>query len=74
MRDVTEILNGKERELERVRTEVQALRLVAPLLAEESDQALTAAQPASAQKMPVQRVGVTEPAKKRAADRITRWP
>jgi hypothetical protein len=74
MQNVREILNRKEQELERVRTEVQALRLIAPLLAEETDRVLTAAHLASPTKMPVQRVGVTEPAKQRAADRITRWP
>jgi len=73
MRDLEEILNRKEQELERVRTEVQALRLIAPLLAEEKDRAPTA-HVAWATKMPVQRVGEIQPAKQRAAERITRWP
>jgi hypothetical protein len=37
MRDVGEVLNEKEIQLSVVRREVDALRLVAPLLAEESD-------------------------------------
>jgi len=74
MRDVKEILNRKEQELEQVRTEVQALRLIAPLLTEETRQAATAAHLTSPTKMPVQRVGVTQPVKQRAAERITRWP
>ena len=38
MRDVYEVLQQKELDLERVRAEVEALRLVAPLLAEASNQ------------------------------------
>lgn len=37
MRDIREVLNEKQRQLDTVRREVDALRLVAPLLAEESD-------------------------------------
>jgi hypothetical protein len=37
MRDIREVLNEKEIQLSAVRREVEALRLVASLLAEESD-------------------------------------
>ena len=37
MRDVREVLQAKEDQLTRVREEVEALRLAAPLLADEED-------------------------------------
>jgi hypothetical protein len=37
MRNVYQVLRDKERELERVSRELEALRLVAPLLADEAD-------------------------------------
>jgi hypothetical protein len=37
MRNVYQVLKDNERELERVSREVEALRLVAPLLADEAD-------------------------------------
>ena len=74
MRDVNEILSLKERELEKVRAEINALRLIAPLLLDDAHQP-SAASFASPPKMPVQRVSATEPAKETAADRNPRlWP
>lgn len=46
MRDIREVLNEKEIQLDTVRREVDALRLVAPLLAEESDDVRKPPQPA----------------------------
>jgi hypothetical protein len=37
MRDIREVLEAKEHQLTRVREEVEALRLAAPLLADEED-------------------------------------
>ena len=37
MRDIREVLEAKELQLTRVREEVEALRLAAPLLADEED-------------------------------------
>jgi hypothetical protein len=39
MRDVTELLRAKEQELAKVKRQVEALRIAAPLLGKESDQA-----------------------------------
>ena len=41
MKDVMEVLRARELELIRVREEVEALRLAAPLLGEEEDHAQT---------------------------------
>jgi len=74
MRDVNEILSQKEHELAGVRIEVEALRLIAPLLAEKTHAALSSEQ-ASTHKMPVQGVGVSKPAKESTAERNIRlWP
>ena len=42
MKDVMEVLRARERELIRVREEVEALRLAAPLLDDEEDSRLAA--------------------------------
>jgi hypothetical protein len=74
MRDVNEILLQKERELEKVRTEIKALRLIAPLLAEDADLALSPEQTESPSRMPVQSGGI-QPAKQSSRDRnMMRWP
>jgi len=74
MRDVNEILLQKERELEKVRTEIKALRLIAPLLAEDADRALSSEQTESPSRMPVQSVGI-QPAKQSSRDHnMMRWP
>ena len=74
MRDVNEILSLKERELEKVRAETNALRLIAPLLADDADHA-SGAPIASPPKMPVQGVSATEPVKETVADHnIGLWP
>jgi hypothetical protein len=38
MRDVMELLRAKEQELSKVKRQVEALRIAAPLLAEKEDQ------------------------------------
>ena len=74
MRDVNEILSLKERELEKVRAEINALRLIAPLLADDAHHA-SGSPIASPSKMPVQGVAATEPGKETAAERnMRRWP
>jgi hypothetical protein len=46
MRDVMELLRAKEQELVKVKRQVEALRIAAPLLAGEQDQALPSNGPA----------------------------
>jgi hypothetical protein len=48
MKNVYEVLRQKEMELTRLEKEVEALRLVAPLLSEEKESALDMAKPALA--------------------------
>jgi hypothetical protein len=45
MRDVMELLRAKEQELLRVKRQVEALRIAAPLLGGDDDQSVPAAKP-----------------------------
>jgi hypothetical protein len=71
MRNLTEVLRNKEEELDRVRKEVEALRLVAPLLGEDADRP-TSAEPAP--KIPVQRAEASKVESPKTEPMRNRWP
>ena len=86
MKNVYEVLRQKEMELTRLEKEVEALRLVAPLLSEEKENAQEAARPALATavggpqtaRIPVP-TGATTPAPQAVRspgweDTAKRWP
>jgi hypothetical protein len=72
MRDVYEVFNEKMKELLKLRKEIAALRLVAPLL--ESEEADQSALPELPPKIPVQRASPGKTKKDAASDRVARWP
>jgi hypothetical protein len=86
MKNVYEVLRQKEMELTRLEKEVEALRLVAPLLSEEKELAADTAKPtlATAVNGPQQPIRVPSPAVVAAAqpvraaagwdDTAKRWP
>ena len=83
MKNVYEVLRQKEMELTRLEKEVEALRLVAPLLSEEkensseSKSALPTAVNASPARIPVPATAIAAPQPVRAAgweDTAKRWP
>ncbi len=86
MKNVYEVLRQKEMELTRLEKEVEALRLVAPLLSEEKEGATEAAKPALATavngpqptaRIPVPTASIPAPQPVRAAgwdDTAKRWP
>lgn len=86
MKNVYEVLRQKEMELTRLEKEVEALRLVAPLLSEEKENASDAAKPALATavngpqptaRIPVPAAAIPAPQPVRAAgwdDTAKRWP
>jgi hypothetical protein len=85
MKNVYEVLRQKEMELTRLEKEVEALRLVAPLLSEEKENMLEVAKPTLAAavngpqppRMPVPAPQATVPQPVRAAgwdDTAKRWP
>ena len=86
MKNVYEVLRQKELELTRLEKEVEALRVVAPLLSEEAkEQALDAPKPTLTATPPTQPIRIpppvvaaaTTPAPARAAgweDAAKRWP
>jgi len=85
MKNVYEVLRQKEMELTRLEKEVEALRLVAPLLSEEkettSDMKPTLAQavnaPSATARIPVSTASIPAPQPVRAAgweDTGKRWP
>jgi len=86
MKNVYEVLRQKEMELTRLEKEVEALRVVAPLLSEEKEGATDLAKPALATavngpqptaRVPVQTASIPAPQPVRAAgweDTAKRWP
>ena len=86
MKNVYEVLRQKEMELTRLEKEVEALRLVAPLLSEEKENAAESAKPALATavngpqpttRIPVPTASIPAPQPVRAAewdDTAKRWP
>jgi hypothetical protein len=86
MKNVYEVLRQKEMELTRLEKEVEALRLVAPLLSEEKESATDVAKPALATavngpqptaRIPVPAASIPAPQPVRAAgweDTAKRWP
>ncbi|HZQ24659.1 MAG TPA: hypothetical protein VFA89_17855 [Terriglobales bacterium] len=84
MKNVYEVLRQKELELSRLEKEVEALRLVAPLLSEESKDSIEAPKPTLAPAPPAQQpIRIPQPAvaagaqTARAAgweDSAKRWP
>lgn len=86
MKNVYEVLRQKEMELTRLEKEVEALRLVAPLLSEEKENAMDTAKPALATavngpqpttRIPVPTASIPAPQPVRAAgwdDTAKRWP
>jgi hypothetical protein len=86
MKNVYEVLRQKEMELTRLEKEVEALRLVAPLLSEEKETVLDIAKPALATavngppptaRIPVPATAMPVPQPMRAAgweDTAKRWP
>ncbi len=86
MKNVYEVLRQKEMELTRLEKEVEALRLVAPLLSEEKENGADLAKPALATavngpqptaRIPVPAASIPAPQPVRAAgweDTAKRWP
>ena len=86
MKNVYEVLRQKEMELTRLEKEVEALRLVAPLLSEEKENGMDVAKPALATavngpqptaRIPVPTASIPAPQPVRAAgweDTAKRWP
>ncbi len=85
MKNVYEVLRQKEMELTRLEKEVEALRLVAPLLSEEKENMVEVVKPTlaaavngpQAPRLPVPTAQVSAPQPVRAAgwdDTAKRWP
>ena len=62
MKNVYEVLRQKELELTRLEKEVEALRLVAPLLADEAKETMDAAKPTMAATPASQPIRIPQPA------------
>ena len=83
MKNVYEVLRQKEMELARLEKEVEALRLVAPLLSDEKEMNTEVAKPAIAVNAPQQPIRIPAPPVVAAAqpvraagwdDTAKRWP
>ena len=80
MKNVYEVLRQKEMELARLEKEVEALRLVAPLLSEEKESADKVGFMAAQQPIRIPQAGVAAPAAVPAAraagweENAKRWP
>jgi len=82
MKNVYEVLRQKELELTRLEKEVEALRLVAPLLSDDGKDAMDAAKPTISAPVTTQPIRIPQPAvasvaPPRAAgweDTAKRWP
>ena len=61
MRDIYQVLYRKERELERVRREVEVLKFVLPLLQDEAEQALIVSAAAGVPVIPFERASRSAP-------------